>query len=128
MEESLDDHFLKKNEEPLRQVLKWWEQKRLWFTLSILAVQLFFMIMNGESTAEFGIISAIVGSLAYLFVANLLYCIGWGIELLLVYYLKINTKNSTGRVIVLVSGIVFSMYLTTLVYSSTLGMNFPRIG
>lgn len=118
MEEAIDEELVnKKNDEPnLFGVIRWWEKKRLLYNAIVFGIQLACMLIYLPGTIDFGISMAIIGSLLFLLAANLFYCIGWGGEMLLIYYLKIGDSNTDGRMAFFIFGVAFSGLVTVSMY------------
>lgn len=100
-------------------IVRWWEKKRLTFTLVLLATEVIMMSSNIQGTIEFGISNAIIGSLAYTIVANGFFCLGWGLEVLIKYY-KGGDFLEQFRWFFLALGVLFSCLYTIILYHDTL--------
>lgn len=120
MSEELDENFVSNKEFPFREILSWWEKRRLWFNLLIVAIQFLVTYSMPIGLENFGMNEAIVLSIFYLIVANICYCLGWGIEILLWYYFKSYKASVTFRLALFSLGLAFSALLTYFVYWSTL--------
>ena len=72
-------------------VVTWWEGRRLRYNLIVggVGVLIFVMIAIVNLHMREVLISIGILGFFYAIAANLLYCLGWGIEILLRYYLKI---------------------------------------
>ena len=102
--------------------LAWWERKRMIYNFIILGVQLFIIFIMWEETRLFGLMSAFWGSLGYLIVANLFYSIGWGLEIITLYYIGENDFLVSNRIFLFITGLLFSIFLTVFSYYGTLLM------
>lgn len=115
MSSELDNDFIQDKEFPFRETLRWWEKRRLWFNLAIIAFQIL-MILDYRGMAVFNLRSVIIFSLFYLFAANVGYCLGWGIEFLITFYTKSNEPRIALRRTMFVLGLLFSIVTTLSTY------------
>jgi len=104
--------------------VRWWEKKRLMFTIILLVTEVVMMSTNLQGTIEFGISNAIIGSIAYIIAANGFFCLGWGLEVLVKYYYNGKNFLEQFRWFFLIIGILFSCLYTVIIYHDTL-MFFP---
>ena len=112
-QETQQDHF--------GTAITWWEKKRRWFNAVIGGLQLLLMVIYWQGTLNFGLFEAFFWSASFLVVANGLFCMGWGGEVLLKYYFKFRAENDTGRWAFLLLGIGFGVLVTMEMYIMTIG-------
>lgn len=99
--------------------IKWWENKRkiynivIFLTLIIPLKYLFSEYVN-QNASEFSFIY-LIDIIFWLIGANLLYCLGFGVELTAQYYRKKKSKNI--RNLLFYSGLIFSIVWS--LFSST---------
>lgn len=120
MSNELDENFIPEKEFPFRDIMRWWEKRRKWFSLLVVGVQLLVMFSMPVGLDNFGVQEAILLSGFYLIAANICYCLGWGIEFLLTYYFKSFKPSATLRLALFSLGLAFSALFTYFVYWSTL--------
>ena len=118
-QELLDDGFDDENAN-LLDAVQWWEKKRLWYNVLIFGVELLIMIRYWQGTMSFGIVEAIIGTIANNIVANMFYTIGWGIEILILYYFKIKSFGNSARLFLYTIGVAFSLLWVWTAYSNQL--------
>lgn len=113
-EENLIDKFTPRgSDKALLAMVKWWEKKRLYFNLIILAASVLVLqsapqnhIYHGEwsvrmTTAIFNLIGA-----------NFCYSLGWGIGILKMYYFKSHPATTQERWTLFIIGSAFSFLVT----------------
>jgi hypothetical protein len=119
--EILDEPSLDNRDTPLWQMIAWWEQKRLWYNLMLIVLELVICVYCYEVLLHrFGTIAAIFLSFCYTIAANAFYCMGWGVEILAYYYFP--KLFPIGRLshIFLFLGLLFSICLTASLYLAAL--------
>ena len=100
-----------------KESVGWWERKRLLYNLIVVGTELFLMILYKSEVINYGIVSALLGSIIWTFLANICYSLGWGIEIFRLYYNLSISSFDKWRLLLLVTGITFSVLLTYLIYS-----------
>lgn len=96
-----------------KEILSWWEKKRLWYNLIVLVFGVLQIIK--EKPDNFGFVD-IKWIITYGLIANVFYSIGILIELLDDYYLKTFFKFKRLRWFFLIIGTLFSVvYITWLI-------------
>ena len=96
--------------------IRWWESKRLWYSLITIAGSLLIILLRGEVPNGISNYSDFYILFYWLIGANIFYTSGWGIEALSVYYLKTEYFKNGFRKLLFVIGTVFSfiwMFLLT---------------
>lgn len=116
MSEELDDTFIDEKEHPFRAIVKWWEKRRKWYALIMVLVQSFLFYQYWDGISNFGIEAAFIFSVIFFLLANVCYCVGWGIEILLAYYFKSYYQRATLSYILFILGILFSLVVTLFTY------------
>lgn len=121
-EKLLDSNFVLNQDEPLYDCVDWWEQKRWNYNLIVIGVEIVMMVYFWKGTLAFGIMVSFFWSLAYTFVANIFFSMGWFLEVFMGYYFKhsLIMKSLRGQLYFL--GIVFSILLTYILYYNSLSM------
>lgn len=102
------------------EILAWWESKRLTYNVLLFAVEISIMTYFMNATINFGIMNAIVQTLAVNLVANFCFCLGWVIEILILYYFKGIRINNTMKMVAFIGGTLFSLFLAFTEYTLTL--------
>ncbi len=102
------------------EVLRWWERKRLWYTFVVLASQIFALTAMWEAVERYGTALAIFQSFFYLIAANCCFCVGWGSEFLVRYYLKGTSLGPSTWWLMFIVGTLFSALFTILSYTFAL--------
>lgn len=120
MSEELDEDIVLKDTNDFLETLRWWEKRRIWYTLALLVTQVGAMLSMLDATVSFGIGDAVFGSLFYLFAANLCYCLGWGLEFLGFYYLKGYWNGAGFKLGMFIFGTFCSIVGTFIIYIDTL--------
>jgi len=97
-----------------RDIVRWWESRRLRFNLYVGAVGLvtwFLVLVAGSAAVKPGVdfeepIAMIFGPLVYAFAANICYTLGWVVDTI--------AFRGTPRTSVYKAGVTFSVILTAL--------------
>lgn len=97
--------------EEIFSIIYWWERHRLGYTITLIITEIAMLMIFWSGTLAWGIPQVILWSLAYLLLANILFSIGWGGEILCLYYLKKNYLKNY-RNLFFIAGILFSVFLT----------------
>lgn len=100
--------------------VRWWEGKRILYNIVLACTELFIMVNYYRETINYGIENAIIETIAVNLIANIFFCLGWGLEIMLYYYLKAYTLSNTSRWVLFLLGILFTVLLTLFAYSNTL--------
>jgi len=100
-----------------RNMIRWWEKKRWWYNLIMLAWICFFNYnyWNYPLRSILGTEVVLLENFYLLITCNICYTAGWGLEVLLHYFLKTGVFHGVFRWTLLILGIMFSL-LMTLVY------------
>ncbi len=114
MQEGIIDENLDKSEfdSSLSFAIKWWEKRRIWFNLSVGLAGLFIVLMQPFSLLLFDII----GIVAWGVFANILYSLGFLLEVFDRYYFKGKIKMFRFRLPLFIIG-VLAYTLVTLLFS-----------
>lgn len=91
----------------ISNAIKWWERKRLMYTLITLSGGLLVLLIRSGVPNGVGPISPIGELIFWIVVANIFYTCGWGFEVLFNYYFKFNFGNPI-RLSLFIVGTVFS--------------------
>ena len=119
MEHILDDQLTKgKTEQSLLATIKWWEYRRGFFNFSVGVAGVLPMLFFWDIIADSNYFVIIFFAIVYGFIANVCYCLSWGIDVLRWYYLK-DTNFGKYKEILLIGGIVFSIGLTMMLSAGT---------
>jgi hypothetical protein len=89
----------------------WWERTRWVYNLVVLVSGSIPIYNRTELLNDFDVITIIV---IYGFLANICYCLGWGIDLLGAHYFNYRFNGQVTRMLLLVLGTVGSFLLTLL--------------
>ena len=117
----LDSDYIRRDKDKIYNLVDWWERKRLVFNLTIIAIIVYEVFFFWEETVRFGIIDAIIGSIAYIIAANVFFSIGWGLNVLIVFYkLTFLSSYEKYKMAFLVVGVLFSILVTAFIYEGTL--------
>jgi hypothetical protein len=119
MSDEIDNDFVTGGEFPFRDTLRWWETRRIWFCLVVIAMQSLMVWTYWDAILDTGVQLAIVLSSIHLFLANVCYCAGWGFEFILAYYWKSNQPRLGLRRALFVLGSLFTVPVTYVLYSDT---------
>lgn len=115
-ENILDIENIRREEPIIMEIVNWWEKKRLIYNIIIIVLELIMLSMYWEIVEAYSTAHAILGSIVYTIGANVFFSIGWGIEILSLYYFKTTDFLEKTRVLFLVLGIIVSIILTIGVY------------
>jgi len=91
--------------------VRWWERNRWVYNLVVLVSGSIPIYNDIASLQNF---DTIVFIIIYAFLANICYCLGWGIDLLGAYYFKYRFNGQVTRMLLLVLGTVGAFLLTLL--------------
>jgi hypothetical protein len=97
-----------------KNILKWWEKKRIWYNLIMLVFGVWQIILEEPDTFDLADIKCVI---IYGIGANLFYSSGILIELLDDYYLKSFFKFKRFRWVFLIIGLLFSLFYSSLAIS-----------
>ncbi len=113
-QEELIDNELFNEAENAMDIIRWWEQKRWVFNLVVMLIMSSYLtsIYNNEKI----LIILFIGF--YLIAVNASFCMGWGLELLWLYYFNNHSTLRRFRSLILVLGFLFSIIITTSTYAS----------
>jgi hypothetical protein len=113
-QELLDDGFDDENAN-LLDAVQWWEKKRILYNILLFSLELLLVGIYWDGMMLFGIGSAIIGIISHNIVANMFYTIGWGIEILFLYYFKIKSFGNV-RFALYIMGVLFSFLWAWVAY------------
>jgi hypothetical protein len=99
------------NTKEIQTSIKWWETKRLLYNLVTLAGGLLVLLIRSGVPNGIGTYNPVGDLLFWLFVSNIFYTCGWGLEILLNYYLKIRFFKNAIRTVLFTIGCIFSFCL-----------------
>ncbi len=116
----LDHDLAENNQDPVWNVVHWWESNRLRYNLSLLALEILIMGYYWRGTMAFGEVESVYQTLAYNLVANVFYTTGWVLEIFICYYLPSWKPGFYFRRGLFGLGIAFSFWLTYVMYSESL--------
>ena len=116
MSEELDNDFVSESEYPFRETLRWWERRRIWYNLVVVAMQVIMIWSFWDAVVFTGLNRAIIISIIFLFMANISFCLGWGIEFLIAFYWKSKKSRPPLRRTLFILGTVFSVPFTYIYY------------
>jgi len=119
MEQILDEQLAKnKIEHDLLTTIKWWESRRVFFNFSIglAGVIPIFFFWHFLSNGNLYLLA--FSSIIYVCIANVCYCVSWGIDVLRWYYLK-DSNFGKYKELFLIAGIIFSVGLTMMFSAAT---------
>lgn len=115
----MDDHLIDNelNEIPkdtIREIMSWWERKRLLFNLIIVGIALLVLIPNLIAgslyiAVDLGIL---IRSAIYLIFINCCYCAGWGTQLLRYYYFNFQNDSNALDYVLYTIGTLFTGLFT----------------
>lgn len=117
----LDDHQTTVDSK-FYNLMAWWEKRRLTYNLYVgsvgLVASIFACFINSVSSDNVGtFIALLIFGLFYLCFANLCYCLGWGIECLLVYYFKQDLSVGVRRIFYIL-GTLVSLLLPAILFGA----------
>jgi succinate dehydrogenase hydrophobic anchor subunit len=81
-------------------------------------MEAFVLIIFYDRMIRYGVTEAVIGCFFLAFFANICYCAGWGIEILIIYYFKGRGIKDELRITLLTLGILFSLLSTYVIVSS----------
>jgi len=106
----VDKHNITSNSNIMDGV-KWWEKKRLYYNLALITIIIIGLILKLSVPNSFLSENYLLAVLIWMFGANILFCSGWGFEVLLMYFFKISLKNNM-RFLFFSGGLVISIVWT----------------
>lgn len=118
--EILDTDFSIEKGKSFFNAIEWWESKRLIYNFIVASIAIGIMIFMWRGTVNFGIFYALFWTLLYLISVNVFFSSGWGIEILSSYYFKKGFYLEQYRILILILGTLFSVFITLITYVSTL--------
>ena len=101
-------------------LIRWWERLRLPYNLFVIVLQFIFIyvFIGVDHIGGVGdFLAIVIFSLAYLFLMNLCFCLGWGLPLLHYYYFKFKPISKSNRIILLISGCILTIIVTFFTYA-----------
>jgi hypothetical protein len=120
-EEDIIDHDFDASGKDLFEPIRWWERRRVWYNALLILVVFLAMTKYAEGVLNYGVSDAIVHSVIVCAIANVFYSVGWGIEVIIMYYYSDEFRMKSGlRMTFYVLGVLFSMALAWEMYSNTL--------
>jgi len=102
-----------------RLAVKWWEKKRMVYNIIFIGTQIMMMLVYWKGTLQYGLEYAVIDSFIVVLIANMCYCLGWGLEILADYYFNYELGERY-RNVCYALGIGFSVVLALLAYSYSL--------
>jgi|GEM_PF-2254671 len=107
------DSLFYNSENSYREMIVWWEEKRLTYNVILFFLQVSLLVYYSEEVVHFGVRDAIVSSILYSISANCFYTMGWAIEALLKFH-DLNFKYPDDlKIAFWIVGMLFSVFLTT---------------
>jgi hypothetical protein len=105
------------------EIINWWEKKRILYNIILIFIELImcFVIWNGS--LRWGLGSVVLFSIIFLICANAFYTIGWGLEVLAIYYFKNMNIASNTRLFAFVFGVLLSLVITMTAFLIFLDIN-----
>ena len=100
-------------------IIRWWESKRLLYNGILLVFGLTLIVFNLWVFKQLSTEDWVLGLCMVGLGANLAYCLGWGFELMLAYYLDFYLDDFKKWVLWL-SGVVFSIAVLMGLFVSTM--------
>lgn len=90
-EDLLDSTDEQSTDSSILSNVRWWERMRIWYNVIIVGmlVTSFFFVRYGSSYNYWRVTERVIVLAIYLVIANLFYCLGWGLDLLFRHYFKI---------------------------------------
>lgn len=115
-----------REQHPLVGMIAWWERRRLWYNAGLVLLQMGLCLFYYRTILLFfGVTNALLYSVCYTLAANAFYCLGWGTEILLNYYFPNFIPLKRLSPLFFILGILFSIFLTIMLYSVALGGHLP---
>lgn len=111
----IDASSTKKSEASIvKDMIVWWEKKRLIYNILIIGLSLFLMIdfWDHPMRSIIGTRQIVWNAFVFIFGANLFYTLGWGLGVVSHYIFKTKGLNNTSRWILFVLGTLFSIVWT----------------
>jgi len=99
-----------------KEIIRWWERKRIIFNLVIIFVQVIIALDYWDGVLRWGISDVLIGSAFFLVIANGFYTFGWAMEFLINHYFSRFKLKPIHRWIILILGLAFSIFVTSIVY------------
>ena len=119
MEDILDDQLAKgKIEQDLLSSIKWWESRRGFFNFSVGVAGVIPMLFFWDFVSGNNYYAIIFFAIIYGLIANVCFCLSWGIDVLKWYYLK-DTNFGKYKELLLLVGIIFSVGITLILSAGT---------
>lgn len=116
----LDSDLVLQKKEVIFNALQWWEARRLGYNIVLIACEIFLILYFWKGTLLYGIENAFLGSVLYTIAANVFFSVGWGIEILALYYFGENRFLRKFRIPFFILGVLFSILLTLDMYDNVL--------
>ncbi len=119
MEDLIDNEDDKSSDSVVMELIHWWERRRIPYTILLILIVVYLVIVAQYEHPQRTYIRLefIVVTLIYLFFANLFYCLGWGIPLIIYHYFKVKPTTKSVRLILFTMGVVLSVFVTLIFYS-----------
>ena len=107
-EELVDSNTYNNKGDNIRLALTWWEGKRIWFNLSVGLSGLIGLFLNSLLFNSF----EIIGIIFYGLFANLLYSVGFLLEVFDNYYFKDRLRLNRFRLLLFLAGTIMLCVIT----------------
>lgn len=126
MNNIVDEDFIERDAPyGLEAMVAWWEDRRPYYNYAVLFSMVIPMIIYWKGLMMFGVIIGIIESIIVLFIANMFYSLGWGVEIFFRHHRGIDFWSGRTRKTLFIIGMVFSIALTFFMYFSTLAIFVP---
>jgi len=107
-------------ENKIFEIIKWWERKRLFYSISLIPICALRYLIVMETLSFNEIFNWLLLSAIWIFGANIFYCSGWVIEILVLFYFRRNEARKNKllqlfdnyRTVFLIFGIIISIIWT----------------
>lgn len=117
MSKEFDSELISESEYPFRETLRWWERRRIFYNVVVVILQVIIAWEVVVARSEIDSTLIVLFSGFFLLIANLCYCLGWGIEFLVAYYFKSIQIREGLRAVLFIFGLLFSLYATIVSYN-----------
>ena len=104
-----------------KEIIAWWERKRLVYNLIIILCSISFSMLGKWPIRYYVLDHLLLVAPIHLFLANIFYSFGWGGELLINYYIPTFKLPSIVKYFIYIGGVLFSILVTYIVADSILG-------
>lgn len=110
-EELLDHNVQDSHSQKLWIAIKWWESQRFTYNLIVGVCGLISIFLLLYSNIDSLKILILILSIIYATIANIAYCSGWMLEILILYYFDSQFTPNTRRFLWIL-GVFFSVFVT----------------